>query len=163
MDKGTNIEIERKFLVKADFRKDVFKSFRISQAYLNSDPRRTVRVRIKDEKAFITVKGENSGPSRFEWEKEISLSDAEALLAIAEQGVIDKIRHLVRNTDGRHIWEIDEFHGDNEGLVVAEIELESADEQFNRPEWLGKEVTGEARYYNSRLAVNPYKDWIKEK
>ena len=146
-------EIERKFLVNGDFRSAAFKAVRIRQGYLSSVPERTVRVRLKDGKGFITVKGVGSasGASRFEWEKEIEASDAEALLAIAEPGAIDKTRYLVRNTDGVHVWEVDEFHGALDGLVVAEVELGSEDEPFDRPGWLGTEVTGDPRYYNSSL------------
>ncbi len=152
-------EIERKFLIEGEYKPFVYKSVRISQGYLCSDPARTVRVRLKDERGFLTVKGagDESGMSRFEWEKEISADDARSLLAICEPGVIDKTRHLVNV--GNHTYEVDEFHGDNEGLTVAEIELSDEAEAFERPSWLGKEVTGDARYYNSALAKHPYKDW----
>ncbi len=152
-------EIERKFLVSGDYKASAYKASRISQGYLCSDPARTVRVRLKDDKGFLTVKGagDESGMSRFEWEKEISADDAKALLAICDPGVIDKTRHLVKV--GGHTYEVDEFHGDNEGLTVAEIELSDEAEAFERPFWLGKEVTGDARYYNSALAKHPYKDW----
>ena len=155
------LEIEKKFLVKGGFRKAAFMAIRIAQGYLSSTPERTVRVRVKGDKGFITIKGigSASGASRFEWEKEIPVEDARALLGIAEPGVIDKTRYLVKNTDGVHTWEVDEFHGDNEGLIVAEIELAVEDEEFDRPEWLGEEVTGDPRYYNSALAKNPYKSW----
>ena len=154
-------EIERKFLVNGDFSGGVFDSTRITQGYLNSSPQRTVRVRLRGGRGFITVKGQSdaSGASRIEWEKEIAPQEAQSLLALAEKGVIDKTRHLVRNTDGVHIWEVDVFHGDNEGLVVAEIELSSEDEAFDRPQWLGEEVTGDLRYYNSSLMKHPFKDW----
>ncbi len=153
-------EIERKFLLNGDFKSDAFKAIRIIQGYLCSAPERTVRVRIKGDKAFITVKGigNASGVSRFEWEKEICVEDAKALLEICEPGVIDKTRHLVK-ADGEHIYEVDEFYGDNEGLTVAEIELSSEDEPFEKPSWLGREVTGDQRYYNSYLAKHPYKTW----
>ena len=152
-------EIERKFLVSGDYKASAYKASRISQGYLCSDPARTVRVRLKDGKGFLTIKGagDESGMSRFEWEKEISADDAKALLEICEPGVIDKTRHLVKV--GGHTYEVDEFHGDNEGLTVAEIELSDEAEAFERPSWLGKEVTGDARYYNSALAKHPYKDW----
>lgn len=155
------MEIERKFLVKGDFRPEVFRSIRMVQAYLNSDPSRTVRVRISGESAAITVKGpgSESGMSRFEWEKPISPDEAAALLELAEPGAVDKTRHHIHNTDCIHTWEVDEFHGDNEGLVVAEIELSSEDETFDRPGWLGEEVTGDPRYYNSALSRNPYRNW----
>lgn len=155
-------EIERKFLVRGEFRDEEFKAVRIVQGYLCSAPERTVRVRIKGESGFITIKGEGSvtGVSRYEWEKEIPLSEAEELLGLAEQGVIDKTRHLIRNTDGVHLWEVDEFHGDNEGLAVAEIELSNEDDPFDKPDWLGEEVTGDSRYYNSALSKNPFKNWL---
>ena len=152
-------EIERKFLVKGEFKADAFGCERIVQGYLNSEPERTVRVRIKGEKAFITVKGMNRGAARFEWEKEIPLQDAEELLTLCEPGVIDKKRYFVRNSDGVHIWEIDEFSGENAGLVVAEIELSSESEAFDRPGWLGEEVTSDPRYYNSELSKKPYGTW----
>lgn len=125
------------------------------------DTLRFVRIRIRGDKGFITIKGASnaSGTSGFEWEKEIGLEEAEALLALAEPGAIDKTRYMVRNSDGRHIWEVDEFHGDNEGLTVAEIELEDENEPFGRPDWLGKEVTGDSRYFNSSLKDYPYTKW----
>ena len=154
-------EIERKFLVNGDFKSEAFKQTRIVQGYLNSSPERTVRVRIKGDKGFITVKGIGSadGVARFEWEKEIPVEEAQALLKLAEPGVIDKTRYLVKSADGLHTWEVDEFHGDNEGLTMAEIELSSIDEAFDKPSWLGEEVTGDPRYYNSSLKNHPYKDW----
>ena len=154
-------EIERKFLVRGDYSKEVFESHHIVQGYLCHVTGKTVRVRILDGKAILTIKGpsDSSGIGRFEWEKEITLQDAEDLLTIAEPGLVDKTRHLVRNLDGVHVWEIDEFHGDNEGLVVAEIELGSADEDFIRPEWLGEEVSMDRRYFNSSLIRHPFKDW----
>lgn len=155
-----NYEIERKFLVKSNtFKKDSFKSVKIVQGFLSSVPERTVRVRIKGDNGFITVKGLGnvSGTTRFEWEKEISLNEAKDLLNLCEVGIIDKIRYLVRS--GKHIFEIDEFFGDSIGLIIAEIELNNEKEQFDKPEWLGKEVTGVNKYYNSSLANNPYKDW----
>ncbi|NDV11816.1 CYTH domain-containing protein [Crenobacter caeni] len=152
-------EIERKFLVKGDFRTSVLKEQRITQGYLSSVPERTVRVRIKGDKGFITIKGigSASGASRYEWEKEIPVAEVEELLKICEPGVIDKIRHLVQA--GAHTYEVDEFFGDNEGLIVAEVELSSEDEAFDKPEWLGEEVTGETRYYNSMLMKQPFKTW----
>lgn len=152
------VEIERKFLVDGDFRSEVRESSRIVQGYLSTTPGRTVRVRARGDKAYITVKGAAEGLARFEWEKEIPNDEAMLLLRLCES-VIDKTRHLVDSSDGRHVWEIDEFHGDNEGLVVAEIELESETEDFPRPEWLGAEVTADRRYYNSCLTKNPYKNW----
>jgi len=152
-------EIERKFLVNSEFKNLATKQSRITQGYLSSVPERTVRVRIKGDKGFITIKGigNASGASRYEWEKEIPVSEAEELLKICEPGVIDKTRYLVKNGD--HIFEVDEFYGDNEGLIVAEVELKSEDETFLKPEWLGEEVTGDARYFNSMLMKNPYKNW----
>ena len=154
-------EIERKFLVCGDFKKEAYGSVRITQGYLSSVPQRVVRVRVKGEKGYITIKGaaDETGVSRFEWEKEISLQDAQSLLQLAEPGIIDKTRYLINNTDGKHIWEVDEFHGDNEGLVMAEIELENENDLFDKPEWLGKEVTGDNRYYNSYLSKNPFNIW----
>ena len=154
------IEIERKFLVLSeDFKKEAFISTRIIQGFLNTDPLRTVRVRLKGEKGFITVKGisNESGTSRLEWEKEISEEEAKSLLAICETGVIEKIRYEI--TNGIHIFEVDEFLADNKGLVIAEIELSSENEAFEKPVWLGKEVTGIIKYYNSLLSQNPYKNW----
>lgn len=156
-------EIERKFLVKDDsFKKDAFKSTRIVQGYLSSVPERTVRVRIKGDKGYLTVKGigNASGASRFEWEIEIPKEDAENLLKICEPGVIDKTRYLVKA--GNHTFEVDEFYGDNEGLTIAEVELESEDQEFEKPAWLGKEVTGDTRFYNSMLMKNPFKNWKHE-
>ncbi|MBO7192510.1 MAG: CYTH domain-containing protein [Bacteroidales bacterium] len=153
------LEIERKFLIAGDFRPFVCESFRIAQGYLCCDARRTVRVRVKGDVGYITVKGKSKdgGLSRFEWEKEISRQEAEALLPLCEPGIIDKFRHLVE-FEG-HTFEVDEFLGENEGLVLAELELSSVDEYFLRPEWLGEEVTGDRRYYNSYLSVHPFKTW----
>ena len=152
-------EIERKFLVAGDFRPFVRKAIRITQGYLSSAPERTVRVRIKGEKGFITIKGKasESGASRFEWEKEIPVDEVRELLKICEPGVIDKTRYLV--DAGDHTFEVDEFYGDNEGLTIAEVELGSEDEPFEKPSWLGEEVTGDVKYYNSMLMKNPYKNW----
>ena len=156
-------ETERKFLVKEGYKKEAYNVSHIVQGYLCSDKRRTVRVRIRDDKGYLTIKGKcRPGElSRFEWEKEIPADEAIMLLNLAEPGKIDKNRILVRNTDGKHIWEIDEFHGENEGLVMAEIELESQDEPFDKPDWLGEEVTGDHRYYNSYLTVHPFSTWEK--
>lgn len=152
-------EIERKFLVEGDFKAVAVKATRITQGYLSSVPERTVRVRIKGDKGYITIKGigSDSGASRYEWEKEIPITEVEELLKICEPGVIDKTRFLVKA--GAHTFEVDEFYGDNEGLVVAEVELSSEDEGFFKPEWLGKEVTGDVKYYNSMLMKNPFKKW----
>ena len=155
-----SIEIERKFLVKNDdFKKESFQKKHIKQGYLNSDKNRTVRVRIANDKAFITVKGKSnsSGTSRFEWEKNIDIQDAENLLLLCESSIIDKTRFLVKK--GNHIFEIDEFYGDNNGLTLAEIELNSENEKFDKPTWLGKEVTGDSKYYNSSISKHPFKNW----
>jgi CYTH domain-containing protein len=154
------IEIERKFLVLSDdFINESFAKKRIVQAYLNSNPERTVRVRIKEDKAFLTIKGKgnSTGTTRLEWEKEIAVDDAEKLLLICELGVIDKIRHEVKV--GQHVFEVDVFAGENTGLLLAEIELQSEDEAFEKPIWLGKEVTNDERYYNAYLSKNPFKKW----
>lgn len=156
------IEIERKFLVKSNnYRKEATSEERIVQGFLNTHPERTVRVRIKGDFGFLTVKGKSnqSGTTRFEWEQQIALQDAESLLEICEEGIIDKLRFTV--SSGKHIFEIDEFHGENEGLFLAEVELQKEDELFERPDWLGKEVTGDVRYYNSQLCKQPYKTWNK--
>ena len=152
-------EIERKFLVAGDFKAFVCVSHRIVQGYMCSDAKRTIRIRISDDKGYITIKGrsQDGGVSRFEWEKEIPVLEAEALLPLCEPGVIDKVRHIVKA--GAHVFEVDEFHGDNEGLLLAEVELSSVDEDFERPQWLGKEVTGDRRYYNSYLSVHPFNTW----
>lgn len=152
-------EIERKFLVKGDFSRQVVSAERIVQGYICSQPGRTVRVRIRGGQGFLTIKGpsDEKGLSRYEFEQPISLADAEELLKLCEPGAIDKVRHLV--PAGKHTWEIDVFHGDNEGLVLAEIELASEDEPFERPEWVGQEVSGDRRYYNSMLTKHPYKKW----
>ncbi len=153
-------EIERKFLVKeSGYKTNAFKQTRITQGFLNTHPERTVRVRIKGNSGFITVKGKSnqSGTSRFEWEKEIVLAEAEALLQLCETGVIEKIRYEVKS--GQHIFEIDEFYGNNQGLIVAEVELTVENESFLKPNWLGEEVTGNIKYYNSQLSKKPFKDW----
>lgn len=150
------MEIERKFLVCGDWSRDVTDSLQIVQGYLNLDKNRTVRVRIKGGRGFLTVKGPVNGVSRFEWEKEIPVEEAREMIKLCT-GVIEKTRHLAPMGD--HVYEIDEFHGDNEGLIVAEIELRSEDEQFVRPDWLGEEVSADRRYYNSQLIINPYKNW----
>jgi adenylate cyclase len=152
-------EIEKKFLVKGNFKDEAFKATRITQGYLSSVPERTVRVRVKGEKGYITIKGigNQSGASRFEWEKEIPVSEVKELLQLCEPGIIDKTRYLVKA--GEYTYEVDEFYGDNEGLVVAEIELPDENVPFIRPEWLGEEVTGDKKYYNSMLMKNPYSKW----
>lgn len=156
------IEIERKFLVKSDeFKEQADRKMLIVQAYLNTHPERTTRIRINDDEAFITIKGKSSedGLSRFEWEKEIQVAEAKELLKICEPGKIEKYRYHVNL--GKHVYEIDEFLDDNEGLILAEIELEKEDDEFEKPGWLGEEVTGNLDYYNSKLIENPYKNWNK--
>ncbi|NJW53881.1 CYTH domain-containing protein [Salinimicrobium oceani] len=154
-------EIERKFLIldTSDFRKEAFRETRIVQGYLNSAAERTVRVRIRGEQGFLTIKGKSSsdGLSRFEWEREIRISEAEALLKLCEPGVIEKLRYEIRYEN--HIFEADEFCGDNEGLLLAEVELQHKDEEFAKPDWLGEEVTGNLKYYNSYLSKFPFKEW----
>jgi len=155
-----SLEIERKFLVKNEnFKKEFYHKTRIKQGYLNSDKNRTVRIRITDVSAFLTIKGKSntSGTTRFEWEKEIDKIEGEQLLLLCESSIIDKTRFYVKNAP--HIFEVDEFYGDNQGLIVAEIELNSEDESFKKPTWLGKEVTGNENYYNSSLCKNPSKNW----
>jgi len=155
-----NKEIERKFLVKNQtFKKDSLNRNRIVQGYLNSNPKRAVRVRITKDSAYLTIKGigNNSGTTRFEWEKEISIEEANYLLDICEKGIVEKYRYRVNV--GRHTYEIDEFLLDNKGLLVAEVELQSEDEIFEKPKWLGNEVTGEIKYYNSELSKRPYTLW----
>jgi CYTH domain-containing protein len=154
------IEIERKFLVKSDdFKTEAINKVRIVQGFLNTHPERTVRVRIKGDKGFLTVKGisNEKGTSRFEWEKEIDVNEAEQLLKLCKLGVIDKIRYEINK--GNHLFEVDEFLGDNKGLLVAEVELNNENEKFERPPWLGEEVTGQLKYYNSQLSKNPHKLW----
>ena len=154
------IEIERKFLVNSDtYKKEAHTKTRIIQGFLNSHKNRTVRVRLKGETGFLTVKGQSSkdGLSRFEWEKEIPKSEAEALLKLCEPGIIDKIRYEI--TIKNHTFEVDEFFEDNQGLVVAEVELEHENETFDKPKWLGEEVTGNIKYYNSQLSKQPFKFW----
>lgn len=154
------VEIERKFLVKNNaFKSEAFKKISIKQGFLNSDKDRTVRVRLTDEQGFLTVKGISSkdGLSRFEWEKDISSNEAEALFKLCEKVLIEKTRHLVKS--GNHIFEVDEFYGENDGLIIAEIELNHTSEIFIKPPWLGEEVTGNIKYYNSQLSKQPYKTW----
>ncbi len=154
------LEIERKFLVKSDdFKEQVFAKNKIAQGYLSSAPERTVRVRIKGEKAYLTIKGigQQGGMSRFEWENQIPLDEAVELLKLCEKGKIEKTRYEIKS--GNHVYEVDEFYGENEGLIMAEIELNSETEIFEKPEWLGEEVTNDERYYNAYLSKNPFKNW----
>ena len=153
-------EIERKFLVKSEaFKDQAFNSYDIRQGFLNSAPERTVRIRLKNDKGLLTIKGKSSadGLSRFEWEKEIPKTDAEALLLLCEKGIIDKTRYEVKV--GNHTFEVDEFYGDNQGLIIAEVELNSKTDTFEKPDWLGEEVTGDIKYYNSNLSKLPFKNW----
>ncbi len=158
-----SIEIERKFLVEStEFKKEYFKKTYIKQGFLNSNKHRVVRVRVVDKVGFITIKGKSfdSGTSRFEWEKEISKTDAERLLLLCEITPMEKFRYLVKSDI--HIIEVDEFLGNNTGLYIAEIELTNKDEDFKRPKWLGKEVTNKKKYYNSKLSKKPYSTWQKK-
>lgn len=151
-------EIERKFLVAGDEWRKLAEGTHYKQGYLNSQKERVVRVRTIDDVGFMTVKGITEGATRLEYEYEIPASDADELLdMLCEQPIIDKHRYKIPM--GEFVWEIDEFHGENEGLTVAEIELLSEDQEFNVPEWIGKEVTGDPRYYNSNLIANPYTKW----
>lgn len=152
-------EIERKFLVCGEYKTKAYKSVRITQGYILSDKRKSVRIRITNEKAFITIKGESSedGLSRFEWEKEIKVNEAKELLKLCSDNFIDKTRYLIKH--GNHTIEVDEFHGDNEGLVIAEVELKSETDTFLKPDYLGEEVTGISKYYNSQLTKTPYTLW----
>ena len=154
------IEIERKFLVISNaYAFEAQNKKRIIQGFLNTDPDRTVRVRLKDSEGFLTVKGKSSedGLSRFEWEKEISKEDALNLLKLCESGVIDKMRYEIPY--GNHIFEVDEFFGDNKGLILAEVELNETTESFKKPHWLGEEVTGQIKYYNAQLSKKPFNTW----
>lgn len=155
-----NVEIERKFLVNSNaFKTDMYKKSYIKQGFLNSNKERVVRVRIIDDKGFLTIKGLSNpqGTTRFEWEKEIDLNEAKSLMLLVEKGIIEKNRFFIKV--GIHIFEVDEFLGDNNGLIVAEVELNSENELFEKPSWLGKEVTGEISYYNASLSKKPFKDW----
>lgn len=157
-----HFEIERKFLVKGPFKELASSSSRIMQGYISSMKGRTVRVRIRDEKGYLTIKGpsDQGGLVRYEFEKEISLQDARDLMKICESGIIDKTRYLVPYEG--HIFEVDEFYGENEGLILAEVELKAPDEPFERPAFLGREVTGDRRFYNSCMRVHPYSQWKED-
>lgn len=156
------IEIERKFLVEGDYKSGATSHSRIIQGYISSQRGRTVRVRIRDRQGYLTIKGPSAagGLSRYEFEKEITLDEALSLLRICEPGIIDKVRWLV--PVGKHTFEVDEFFGENEGLVMAEVELSDENEAYERPEFLGREVTGDRRFYNSCLRVHPFKEWCEE-
>ena len=154
------IEIERKFLVlNNDFKKQAFAKNEIAQGYISTNPERTVRVRINGNDGFLTIKGSGNetGMSRYEWEKKIDLDEAKQLMKLCEKGAISKTRFEIKVAN--HIFEVDEFYGENEGLIIAEIELESETEAFDKPNWLGKEVTNDERYYNAYLSKNPFKSW----
>ncbi len=153
------LEIERKFLVCGEFMAEATGSSDIVQGYLSHDPDRTVRVRIRDDRGFVTVKGKSgdSGMDRYEWEKEIPADDARELLRLCDRYPVMKTRYIVPFRE--HNFEVDVFHGENEGLVMAELELASVDEEFEKPLWLGEEVTSDSRYYNSSLAVKPFSRW----
>jgi len=156
----SGLEIERKFLVRSDsYKRQAFSSSRIQQGYICSSHGRTVRVRIRDDRGYLTIKGpsDSAGLSRYEFEKEITLDEAEHLMALCEPGRIDKTRYLVKS--GSHTFEVDEFYGENEGLVMAEVELQSEDEPYEKPDFIGEEVTGDRRYYNAHLTKNPFKTW----
>lgn len=155
------LEIERKFLVVGEFRNLATSSTHIAQGYIASGNGRTVRVRIRGDKGYLTIKGPSNqdGLARFEWEKELPLEEAQALMKICEPGIIEKTRWLVPSEDGRHTWEVDVFEGDNAGLIMAEIELENENEVFKKPHFIGKEVTGDRRFYNSHMRHYPYKLW----
>lgn len=155
-----SIEIERKFIVTSDSYKALaFSSDRIAQGYICREGGNSARVRVRGDKGYITIKGPSldGGLSRFEWEKEIPVDEALELLKLCHDGIIDKTRHLVKC--GAHTFEVDEFFGDNEGLTIAEVELGDANEEFEKPDFIGEEVTGDKRYYNSRLTRFPYKSW----
>ena len=156
------IEIERKFLIKNNtWKKYVSQSIIINQGYLNSEPERTVRVRVHGDQGILTIKGKNNNVTRAEFEYSVPLGDAQKMLLMCEQPLIQKTRHIV--TVDQHTWEIDIFEGENKGLQIAEIELQSEDEAFTRPDWLGDEVSSDSRYYNSALIAHPFATWSKSK
>ncbi|MGB1217100.1 MAG: CYTH domain-containing protein [Saprospiraceae bacterium] len=151
-------EIERKFLLKnSNWRKEVEKSYTIQQGYLSTDKKRTVRIRIKDTKGIITIKGETQGMSRLEFEYEIPLTDGNELIGLCHSPIIKKTRHII--THENLIWEIDVFEGKNQGLILAEVELESEEQKIILPTWIGQEVTDDVRYYNSNLVAFPFSEW----
>ena len=151
------MEIERKFLVNRELWSPVEEGTRIAQGYLSTDPKRTVRVRVKGKRGYLTVKGKNQGISRQEFEYEVPRWDAEGMLALCEPPIIEKKRY--REEIAGHLWEVDVFEGENEGLILAEIELFHEEEEFEPPKWLGEEVSGDSRYYNSNLSQHPFKEW----
>ncbi len=150
-------EIERKFLVKSGSWREGPAGEWICQGYLCTDPERTVRVRVKGDRGYLTVKGASRGIERAEFEYPVPLEDAKALLAMCRGPLLEKVRH--ERQVGGHLWEIDEFRGENEGLVIAEIELEEEGEEFEMPEWAGEEVSEDPRYYNACLARHPWREW----
>ncbi len=156
------IEIERKFLLKnEDWRSEVASRTIIKQGYLNSDKERTVRIRVRNEKGYLTIKGESKNATRQEFEYEIPISDAESMLLLCKKPIIEKTRHLVLVDD--KTWEIDDFAGENKGLILAEIELETEEEKFRIPSWVGEEVTQDSRYFNSNLITHPYSRFDKNR
>ena len=158
----SGMEIERKFLVRGnDYKQQAYASDRIKQGYILSGHGRTVRVRVRGDRGYLTIKGpsQDGGMSRYEFEKEISLDEARHLFELCEPGIIDKTRFLVKSPDGQHVFEVDEFYGDNEGLVMAEVELQSPDEPFEKPSFIGREVTGDRRFYNGHLRKYPFSVW----
>lgn len=158
-----HIEIERKFLVIGEYKHLAYNVTTIKQGYFATEPGKTVRIRIRGEKAYLTIKGttDSTGLSRYEFETDIPLDDAEQMLKLCKPGAVIKDRYLVKS--GNHIVEVDEFHGDNEGLTIAEIELNAPDEEYEAPDFLGREVTGDPRYYSKYLLTRPYKLWKNEK
>lgn len=158
----SGLEIERKFLVKKagrTYKEQAYASSRITQGYICSERGRTVRVRIRDKRGYLTIKGpsDESGTTRYEFEKEITLDEAQHLIKLCEPGLIDKTRYLVKS--GNHTFEVDEFYGENDGLVIAEVELQSEDEPFTKPDFIAEEVTGDRRFYNSSLRARPFSLW----
>ena len=151
------VEIERKFLVVGDAWRTLATPVAMRQGYLSSDKARVVRVRIEGESAYLTIKGKSVGATRGEWEYPVPVADAEQLLMLCEQPLVEKVRRRI--AVDRHTWEVDEFSGANQGLIVAEIELSAEDERFEKPDWIGLEVTDDARYYNSSLVKKPFTAW----
>ena len=158
------LEIERKYLTKStDYREHAISRIHVAQGFLSTDPERVVRIRIMGDMANLTIKGltNESGTTRFEWERDIPIAEARELLKLCKGPLMEKYRYNV--PVGKHLYEVDEFLGANEGLVVAEIELGSENETFTKPAWLGREVTGEMKYYNTQLSTNPYSTWKEKK
>lgn len=153
------IEIERKFLVRATFKEFAQRSVYIVQSYLSINPKCSIRVRICEDKAYLTIKGESSksGLSRYEWEKELDLNEARELMNLSEFEPIEKRRYYI--PQGKHCYEVDEFTAKNQGLIIAEVELDAEDEEVEKPKWLGREVTGNPAYYNVHLQLKPYSEW----